>query len=114
SDMVAQRGAGVGARAMERPKTEAKPKQEPRQEPKQKRKLSFNEKHALENLPAEMERLRGIRDKAQAILADPDLFTREPKKFEQASATLAKIDADLAAAEDRWLELEMLREELEG
>ena len=114
SDMVAQRGAGVGARAVERPKTEPKPKQEPRQEPKQKRKLSFNEKHALENLPAEMERLRGIRDKTQAILADPDLFTREPKKFEQASAALTKIDADLAAAEDRWLELEMLREELEG
>ncbi len=61
-----------------------------------------------------MDRLRALRDRAQAILADPDLFAREPRKFEQASAALTKIDADLGAAEDRWLELEMLREELEG
>ena len=114
SDMVAQRGAGVGARTVEKPKAEPRPRAEPRQEPKQKRKLSFHEKHALDTLPAEMDRLRTLRGKAEAILADPDLFSREPKKFEQASAALAKIDADLAAAEDRWLELEMLREELEG
>ncbi len=116
SDMVAQRGAGIGARAADRPRAEAKPKGEPktRADAKQKRKLSFNEKHALENLPAEMDRLRLLRDRAQGVLADPDLFSREPRKFEQASAALTKIDADLAAAEDRWLELEMLREELEG
>ena len=115
SDMVAQRGAGVGARAVEKQSRDRKPAAGPQAEaPKQKRKLSFNEKHALENLPAEMERLRAVREKAQAILADPDLFTREPKKFEQASAALTKIETDLVAAEDRWLELEMLREELEG
>ena len=115
TDMVAQRGAGVGARVVER-SLEAKPKTEPKARPeaKQKRKLSFNEKHALETLPVEMDRLRALRDKAQGILADPDLFSRAPKKFEQASAALTRIDADLAAAEDRWLELEMLREELEG
>ena len=110
SDMVAQRGAGVGARVVEKPKAEPKPRQEARQEAKQKSKLSFKDKHALESLPAEMEKLRAMREKAQAILGDADLFAREPKKFEQASAALAKIDADLAAAEDRWLELEMLRE----
>jgi len=115
SDMVAQRGAGIGARAIERPSRERRlPAGSDAEAPKQKRKLSFNEKHALENLPAEMDRLRALRDKAQAILADPDLFSREPKRFEQASAALTKVDADLAAAEDRWLELEMLREELEG
>ena len=113
SDMVAQRGSGVGARAVEKP-AEARPKAEPKPRAEQKRKLSFNEKHALENLPAEMEKLRGLRAKAQAILENPDLFTKEPKKFEQASAALARIEADLASAEDRWLELEMLREEIEG
>jgi ATP-binding cassette subfamily F protein uup len=114
SDMVAQRGAGVSARAVEAAPA-AKPKQEPKpREDRQKRKLSFNEKRALETLPDEMDKLRMLRAKAQAILADPDLFTREPKKFEQASAALAKIETDLSEAEDRWLELEMLREELEG
>ncbi|MFV0280067.1 MAG: ABC-F family ATP-binding cassette domain-containing protein [Rhodoblastus sp.] len=116
TDMIAQRGAGVGARSVEKP-GESKPEaREPKAAPeaKQKRKLSFNEKHALETLPAEMERLRKLREKAQAILADPDLFSREPKKFEQASNALTRIEADLGSAEDRWLELEMLREELEG
>jgi ABC transport system ATP-binding/permease protein len=113
SDMVAQRGAGVGARVVEKP--EPKPKTDrAAAAPKAKRKLSFNEKHALETLPAEMDRLRAIAERAHAILADSDLFTREPKKFQQASAALAKAEADLAAAEDRWLELEMLREEIEG
>ncbi|MDE2361813.1 MAG: ATP-binding cassette domain-containing protein [Hyphomicrobiales bacterium] len=115
SDMVAQRGAGVSARSVEKP-LEAKPRNDarPREDQKQKRKLSFNDKRALETLPAEMERLRMLREKAQAILGDPDLFSKEPKKFEQASAALAKIESDLSAAEDRWLELEMLREEIEG
>ncbi len=35
-------------------------------------------------------------------------------RFEAISRTLATTEADLAAAEERWLELEMLREELEG
>jgi ABC transport system ATP-binding/permease protein len=115
SDMVAQRGAGVSARMVDK-SAEPKEKSEPkaRAESKSKRKLGFNEKHALETLPAEMERLRALREKAQAILADPDLFTMQPKKFEQASAALAKIETDLASAEDRWLELEMLREEIES
>ena len=115
SDMVAQRGAGVGARAGA-PKETAppKPKAEPRQRTPSTKKLSFKDKHALETLPAEMDRLRGVCERAQAILADHDLFTRDPKKFEMASMALAKAEADLAAAEDRWLELEMLREEIEG
>ena len=115
SDMTAQRGAGVGAHAIEKaappPKAEA---ERPLAAPKPKRKLSFNEKHALKTLPVEMERLRAMRERAQAILADADLFARDPNKFEQASAALAKVETDLAAAEDRWLELEMLREEIEG
>ena len=40
-------------------------------------------------------------------------FTRAiPKRFNDASALLAKTEAELAAAEDQWLELEMLREEI--
>ena len=34
--------------------------------------------------------------------------------MDAADFALAKIEADLAIAEDRWLELEMLREEIEG
>ena len=44
----------------------------------------------------------------------PALYARDPERFQKASAALAVQQAELAAAEDRWLELEMLKEELGG
>ena len=62
SDMVAQRGAGVGAVAA----TPAAPKplvsNPARPEAAAKRKLSFKEKFALEQLPGRMEELRRLKD----------------------------------------------------
>ncbi len=46
----------------------------------------------------------------KTILADAGLYARDPARFEKASTMLAQAETDLAAAEDRWLELEMLRE----
>ncbi|MBB3950462.1 ABC-F family ATP-binding cassette domain-containing protein [Aureimonas jatrophae] len=77
-------------------------------------KLSFKQKFALENLPREMARLEAAIRAAEAELADPLLFTRDPKRF---NAVAAKADADraaLEAAETQWLELEMMRAEMEG
>ncbi|MFN4311696.1 MAG: ABC-F family ATP-binding cassette domain-containing protein [Ferrovibrio sp.] len=116
SDMVAQRGSGVQAKAApaqkkaeadDRPASSA-----PRAAPK--RKLSFKEKHALETLPKRMADLQAEIAGHQAALNDPQLFSRDPAKFQAASAGLEKATSELAAAEDQWLELEMLREELEG
>ena len=47
-------------------------------------------------------------------LADPALYTRDPKGFAAKTARLGAAQAELDAAETEWLELEMLREELEG
>jgi ATP-binding cassette subfamily F protein uup len=77
-----------------------------------KRKLGFNEQHELKTLPERMRALEGTIAKLQAILADPNLYADKPKRFEEATAALAKAQEELAAAEDRWLALEMLREEL--
>ena len=79
-----------------------------------KRKLSFNEQHDLKTLPARMVEIEAKMTKVQDILADPQLYARDPARFQKASEALATLQADLAAAEDRWLELEMLKEELEG
>ncbi len=38
------------------------------------------------------------------------MFTRDPKRFDQALAGLAKAQSALQNTEQRWLELEMLRE----
>ncbi|MGE3065410.1 MAG: ABC-F family ATP-binding cassette domain-containing protein [Hyphomicrobiaceae bacterium] len=116
SDMIAQRGADLAARQVSRPKAAAAPAREPAPAPARapKRKLSFHEKHALETLPAEIERLQGRIRALQARLEDPGLYARDRSAFTQASETLAASQSELAAAEQKWLELEILREEMEG
>jgi ATP-binding cassette subfamily F protein uup len=78
-----------------------------------KRRLSFNEKHTLETLPKAIEKLQAEIAKQQRLLDDPDLYRKDRKKFDEASAAIATAQTELAAAEDRWLELEVLREEIE-
>ena len=78
-----------------------------------KRRLNFNEKHALETLPKTIAKLQAEIVKQQRLLDDPDLYVKNRSKFDGASAAIAKAHQELAAAEDRWLELEVLREEIE-
>jgi ATP-binding cassette subfamily F protein uup len=114
TDMVAQRGRGVQARVVER---EVKPKNADRPaasaSPQGKRKLSFNEQHDLKTLPQRMGDMEAKIAKVQEILADPELYSRDPARFQKAMDALAQLQTELHAAEERWLELEMLREELE-
>ncbi|MBX9992435.1 ABC-F family ATP-binding cassette domain-containing protein [Phreatobacter oligotrophus] len=117
SDMVMQRGAGVSARTVEKPKAESAAAPAPRTEKpadQQRRKLSFKDKHDLDTLPARMEALQRDITKLQAILADPGLYTRDRAAFDKASAAMTKAQGELSAAEDRWLELEILKESLEA
>ena len=113
--MVAQRGQGVVARTVDKtPRTE-KPKSGPAPSAQPgKRKLSFKEKHALETLPGEIDRLEAEITALNAALAAPDLYSKDPAGFAAKSRALEAASARKAAAEEQWLELEMLREELEG
>ncbi|RTL52844.1 MAG: ABC transporter ATP-binding protein [Bradyrhizobiaceae bacterium] len=77
-----------------------------------KRRLSFNEKHALETLPKTIAKLQDDIARQQARLDDPELFTKDRKAFDTASAAMAKAQAELDAAEEKWLTLEILREEI--
>jgi ATP-binding cassette subfamily F protein uup len=115
SDMLLQRGADL-----KREHAKAAPSAEEMKETRQpapssapKRRLSFNEKHALETLPKTIEKLQAEIAKQQRLLDDPDLYRKDRKKFDEASAAIATAQTELAAAEDRWLELEVLREEIE-
>ena len=81
---------------------------------KQAGKLSFKDKHALAKLPATIARLEAEAARLRADLADPDLYSRDRAAFEKASADFQDVAAQLAAAEDEWLRIEALREELEG
>lgn len=116
ADMVAQRGAGVEARKSTENRSSAKDRPAPRSasEGGAKKRLSFHEQHALKTLPDTMEKLKREAEAAETVLADPQLYSRDPAKFEKATATLARVQAELEAAEEEWLRLEILREELGG
>jgi len=114
SDMLRQRGPEAAAASTQNAPAKKTRRPEPKPAAEPKRKLSFAEKHALETLPAQIETLRQKAAKLHEILRDQELYSRDPKRFADASALLAKVEAELAASEDRWLELEILREELNG
>ena len=113
SDMVAQRGHGVQARAAEAAaKPAATPKAERAAPPPPKRvRMNAKEQHELKTLPARMEALGKEIATLDAKVADSGFYARDPAGFAKATEALAAAQAALAAAEERWLELEMLREE---
>ena len=103
SDYRAQRGDDEAENATMKPAP--KPVSKPVAAPKSKSGLSFTEKHRLEELPAEIDRLTAEIAKLEELMSDPNLFTREPVKFKKASEALVARQTALAAAEDLWLEL---------
>jgi ATP-binding cassette subfamily F protein uup len=120
SDMVAQRGHGVEARAVAAPtatKTSA-PKDAASKETTtrapSKSKLTFKETHALRTLPARIKGLETETARLKVALSEPGLFARDPKAFAATAGALETAENALAGAEDEWLTAEMRREEIEG
>jgi len=117
TDMLAQRGDDVrktGAKPTVKtvvpieakvPRTAAGPA---------KRKLNFNEKHALETLPGKIATLEAEIGRLQTVLADTTLYARDRVAFDRASSAMTAMQSELAAAEERWLELELKRDEIEN
>ncbi len=106
TDYLAQRG-DVAAPERRKPKArmEAAPKTRTARSG-----LSFTQSHRLEALPGIIEKLEREIARLETLLADPDLYSREPQKFEKATAALTERQTALGAAEEEWLELEGLRE----
>ncbi|UWS01949.1 ATP-binding cassette domain-containing protein [Phaeobacter inhibens] len=104
SDYLSQRAPVEGAAEKAEKAKASKPK--PKQEAQPKDGLSFKEKHRLEALPGEIDRLEAEIAKLQQLMADPELFTREPVKFQKATDALVERQEKLSAAEEEWLELE--------
>jgi ATP-binding cassette subfamily F protein uup len=115
TDMLAQREpAGRGtpsakASIAKRPRPVTKLKAQPAARP---RRMSFDERRALETLPARLAALGTQIAKLNAALADPDLYARDPGRFGATTRALGVAQDELAAAEELWLTLEMLREEI--
>ena len=76
-------------------------------------KLGYQQQRELDQLPTRIEDLAAAVKTLAERLADPTLFGRDAAGFSRLTAELETRHAELAAAEERWLELEALREELE-
>jgi ATP-binding cassette subfamily F protein uup len=50
----------------------------------------------------------------QTVLADTTLYTRDRATFDRTSSAMTATQSELAAAEERWLELELKRDEIEN
>ncbi|MTI08457.1 ABC-F family ATP-binding cassette domain-containing protein [Curvivirga aplysinae] len=90
---------------------------EPSETPKPKKKaskLSYKDQRDLDMLPEKVDALNEEISTLEATLATPDLYSKDPLKFQTTADMLDKKKAELQEAEDRWLELEMLQEELQG
>jgi len=110
SDMIAQRGHGVQQRKKAEKEAKAAKSKESAAPAPQKGKLSYKHKFRLEQLPDEMAQHEADIKAIEAVLADPNLFSSDPDKFNKAIADLDAVKTKLEACEEEWLELEMLKE----
>jgi len=75
--------------------------------------LSFRDQQALKTLPGQIADLQAKVRALETRVQDPDFYASDPKAGAAASQSLAETQAELAGAEEKWLELEILREEIE-
>jgi ATP-binding cassette subfamily F protein uup len=104
SDWLAQRPAQAAAPAVRPPeKLKAAPPTRPR---------GFDAKlqRELDRLPERMGKVEAAIAAVEDRLADAGFYARDPAGFARATEELERLRHDLAALEERWLELETQRE----
>ena len=112
SDLIAQRGSGVKARQdgkSDRAKAHKTTKSDETQKPSS-AKLSYKHKFRLEKLPEEMAAIEVEIETLNTAMADPELYAKDPERFQETSDAVVAAHAKLAELEEEWLELEMMRE----
>ncbi len=107
SDDLARQAQLAAPKAADKPKATSK-KGKPK-EP-QARRLTFNEKKELEQLPAKLEQIEATKESLLAEMAAPGFFKREGEAIARDTAKLEQIEIELAQCYERWEELELIAE----
>jgi ATP-binding cassette subfamily F protein uup len=76
-------------------------------------KMNFADLHALKTLPEQIAVAEVRMAELEQGLSDAGLYARDPVRFNDLSAELARLRTQKDADEERWLALEMQREALE-
>lgn len=115
SDMIAQRkGVEVTKNKTEKTVSSSVSPEPQREKRTEKQKLSYKQKFALEKLPLEIDELHKLIGALEKEFSDPQLYMKDEKRFHELSQLLDKKRTELSKKEEEWLELEMLREEIEN
>ncbi|GAA5095773.1 ABC-F family ATP-binding cassette domain-containing protein [Bartonella acomydis] len=83
------------------------------QEKKKPHKLSYKQVYTLEKLPEQIAVLQDEIKKIEQELSDPALYCNDRQRFERLSITLEEKKKNCVSKEEKWLELELLREKSE-
>jgi ATP-binding cassette subfamily F protein uup len=94
-------GRGGGEKSAEAAKSSPKPADAAK--PK---KLSYKDQRELDELPLRIERFESELAEVQGALGDPDLYREAPERVAELSARMQVLEQSLAAAYERWGELE--------
>jgi len=105
ADWVAKRTARPVGRKVAKPIIAEAPKPKPA-------KLSYKDQRDYDLLPGRIEEIEKTIARDEAAMADPELYTRDPKKFAALNDGIAKLRDEKDAAEMRWLALAEMVEAL--
>ena len=75
-------------------------------------KLSYKDQRDYDLLPKRIAEIDAEVAAAEAEMGDPSLYTKNPARFAELTEKTEKLRAEKDAAEERWLELAMLVEEM--
>lgn len=77
-------------------------------------KLSYNQQRLLEVLPQQIAELEAELEKIKSELSDSSLYTENPDKFNELTSKYEEITSSIEQKENNWLEIQMIKEELEA
>ncbi len=83
-------------------------------QPSKTAKLSYNQQRLLDVLPQTAAKLEAEIAGIEQKLGDADLYARNREEFDRLSLSLVQKQKELEDTENRWLEIQMLKEELEA
>ncbi len=115
SDMMAQCKQDTPLQRKELPDlcAQGRIKQTSIPEKKAQRKLSYKQVYALKKLPEQIAALQNEIKEIERELSDPALYCRNKNHFERLSTALDEKKNSCMQKEEEWLNLELLREEIE-
>ncbi|MBT2187102.1 ABC-F family ATP-binding cassette domain-containing protein [Sphingobium nicotianae] len=77
-------------------------------------KLSYKDQRDYELLPKRIEEIEAAIARDEAALSDPQLYSKNPKRFAELTAAIETARAEKDSAEERWLALAEMAEGLAG